>query len=63
MPRANKYVYLYVLQGHYAHGWEDLSAVDKSERGALAYIRQERKVYRENEGGAYRIISRRELAR
>ena len=62
MARANKYVYLYVLQGHYGSGWEDLAAEDKSERGAFTRIKQTRKEYRENEGGAYRIIERRELA-
>ena len=58
-----KYNYLYVLQGHYGQGWEDLCAADKAE-GASAYImiRSDLKSYRENEGGTYRIIERRELA-
>ena len=30
-----KFDYLYVLQGDYGHGWEDLTAEDKSEPGAL----------------------------
>jgi hypothetical protein len=59
--RANKYAYLYVLQGKYAHGWEDLCAADMRERGAFKTIRADWKSYRENEGGTYRIIERREL--
>ena len=58
---ANKYDYLYVLQGHYGYGWEDLTAEDSNELGAWKRIRQTRKEYRENEGGSYRIIERREL--
>lgn len=71
MPRR-KYTYLYVLQGDYGHGWEDLTAEDKhGPRGwnpdthvftsPHTRIRQSRREYIENEGGSYRIISRREL--
>lgn len=60
--KANKFVYLYVLQGNYgAHGWEDLSAEDKAEVGAWKRVKQTAKEYRDNEGGRYRIIERREL--
>lgn len=60
--KANKYAYLFVLQGNYgAHGWEDLSAEDKAEVGAWKRVKQTAKEYRENEGGRYRIIERREL--
>jgi len=57
--KANKFNYIYVLQGNYGygHGFEDLSASD-----TFSEIRQTRKEYRENEGGNYRIIRRRELA-
>lgn len=62
--KANKYSYLYVLQGFYSMGWEDLSAEEiasgKSWEASKA-IKQTRKEYRENEGGTYRIIKRREL--
>ena len=58
--KANKYSYLYVLQGHYGCGWEDLSAEDQTSEGRKA-IRKTRKEYAENEGGNYRIIKRREL--
>lgn len=54
---ANKYRYMWVLQGHYGvHGWEDLCAEDTPQEA-----RQRRTEYQENEGGAYRIIYRREL--
>ncbi len=64
--KTRKYTYLYVLQGYYAHGWEDLTAEDvhapANEYGTpWARIRASKKEYRENEGGQYRIIRRREL--
>lgn len=52
----NKYTYLYVLQGYYAHGWEDLTASEKKSE-----VRANRREYQENEGGTYRIIQRREV--
>jgi len=58
----NKYCYLYILQGDYGFGWEDLSAYDKAEPEARRKIRNDKKAYQENEGGVYRIIQRRELA-
>lgn len=58
--KANKYSYLYVLQGFYSMGWEDLSAEEQNAEGRKA-IRQTKKEYQENEGGNYRIIKRREL--
>ena len=55
--RKNKYVYLFVLQGNYGyHGWEDLTASENRQE-----VRDDLKAYRENEGGVYRIIRRREL--
>lgn len=61
-----KYTYLYVLQGDYGYGWEDLAAEDKhsekNEHGTpWQRIKQNKKEYIENERGAYRIIERREL--
>ena len=50
-----KYTYLHVLQGSYGQGWEDLCA-SESRKEIIA----NRKEYRENEGGTYRIIQRRE---
>lgn len=55
MKHQNKFEYYYVLQGHYGYGWEDLTA------GTWREIMDNRKEYRENEGGRYRIIYRREL--
>jgi hypothetical protein len=54
----NKYQYLHVLQGNYGygHGWEDLCASE-----SYREVRQNLKEYRENEGGNYRLIERREL--
>lgn len=60
MTRINKYNYLRVLQGNYgAHGWEDLTAADDTPVGRKE-VRDNLKDYRSNEGGHYRIISRRE---
>jgi len=54
--KQNKYEYLFVLQGYYGYGWEDLTAsLDKRE------MRSDMKAYRDNEKGVYRIIERREL--
>ena len=54
---TNKYEYYSVLQGYHGplYGWEDLCAGTRKE------MVQHRKEYRENEGGNYRIINRREL--
>ena len=65
--KARKYMYLYVLQGHYGFGWEDLTAEDKNsprnEYGsAWQRIRANKMEYIANAPGMYRIIERRELA-
>ncbi len=54
--KQNKYTYLHVLQGNYGFGWEDLTASE-----SFREVYQNKKEYRENEGGIYRIIQRREL--
>jgi hypothetical protein len=55
MARVNKYVYLWVVQGSYGHGWEDLTAAeDRSE--ARGYARD----YRNNDTASIRLIRRRE---
>ena len=41
--KQNKYRYLYVLQGHYGYGWEDLTASEDYKE-----IKQNLKDYREN---------------
>lgn len=56
--RANKWVYLHVVQGLYPgpHGWEDLTQ-SEVEREARTNLRE----YRANEPGtAHRMIKRRE---
>lgn len=58
--KSNKYSYLYVLQGNYFGQWEDLCAADQTREGRKE-VNENRKDYRENEGGNYRIIKRREL--
>lgn len=54
-PRINKFLYLYILQGFYAQGWEDLTASEER-----AEVRANLKEYRDNERGIYRIIKRTE---
>lgn len=58
--KEKKYSYLYILQGNYNYGWEDLCAEEVNNVG-LREIRARRKEYVENAPGSYRIISRREL--
>ncbi|MCD0159681.1 hypothetical protein IHN63_00010 [Deinococcus sp. 6YEL10] len=56
MPRPRKYRPLYVVQGAYGHGWEDLTASnDRTE------ARRDLKAYNENETAPHRLITRREL--
>ena len=52
--KANKYLYISVLQGNYGFGWEDLTA------GTFKECLNDKKAYIANEGGNYRIIKRRE---
>lgn len=55
--KTNKYIQLWVLQGNYGHGWEDLCAAE-----TWREIKENRKEYRENEPGTpLRTIKRREL--
>jgi len=46
---------VWVLQGNYGstHGWEDLCAEE-----SRTEINQRLKEYRENEGGTYRVVTR-----
>ena len=52
MKRKNKYLYLYVLQGNYAHGFEDLCASE-----SWREMRDNLREYRENEGGAIGLLN------
>jgi hypothetical protein len=57
MPRPNKYLYLYVVQGNYGgYGWEDLA-----ESASYQEAHYNLKEYRISSGPApHRIIKRRE---
>jgi len=57
MTQINKYLYLWVIQGHYGvYGWEDLTAAE-SIKEARGYLRD----YRQNEPQyPHRMIQRRE---
>ena len=54
--KQNKYEYLFVIQGHYGYGWDDLISTENYHEA-----RARLKDYRENEKGyAHRMIRRRE---
>jgi len=59
MSKANKYLYLFVVQGNYGYGdgWEDLTAAERGKEAIDDLV-----AYRTNapEYG-YRLIQRREL--
>jgi hypothetical protein len=55
--KKNKYVYLFVLQGFYSYGWEDLTASESWKE-----VKQDKKDYIKNERGIYRVVKRRELS-
>jgi hypothetical protein len=59
VKKDNKFDYLYVLQGDYGQGWEDLTAAEQTPEGRKS-IRTDLKCYRKEEGGTYRVIKRRE---
>jgi len=51
-----KYNYAWVLQGDYGTRWEDITAEESWTEIVLRLCE-----YRENEGGSYRVVFRREL--
>jgi len=53
--RQNKFTYLYVIQGNYGFGWEDLTQSENYKEA-----RADLKDYRNNEPGPHRMIQRRE---
>ena len=53
---ANKYRYLFVLQGLYGNSWDDLTQSENYRE-----MKIDLKCYQDNEKGQYRIIQRREL--
>ena len=57
MKKINKYNYLFVTQGNYGQGWEDIDQ-SESRRDLVVNYR----LYRDEEPGySHRIIRRREL--
>lgn len=55
-PRQKKYVYLFVVQGNYGYGWDDVYESEDA-RDARARLKE----YRANEKNAsHRMIQRRE---
>lgn len=54
--RVTKYVAVYVVQGNYGQGWEDLTAHDNRKDA-----RSEMRVYDDNESYPHRVIQRRVL--
>ena len=58
--KKNKYCYLWVIQGYYGYGWEDLSEYDKKEY-SYADVKHDIKEYRIADSAPKRLISRREL--
>ena len=56
MKRQNKFEYLHVVQGHYGHGWEDLTASEDYREA-----RADARAYRENDSAPIRMIKRRVL--
>lgn len=56
-PRQTKYLYLFVVQGNYGYGWDDVYE-SEDYRDARARLKE----YRANEKKAsHRMIKRREL--
>lgn len=65
--RTSKYTYYKVIQGNYGQGWndEDFHLTDSAGSFKSGFDRQRfkdnLKAYRENGGGVYRVIKRKEL--
>ena len=67
MKRKNKYQYERVMQGNYGYGWDDELFADCDSSGFITdkeerkSFKEDLRLYRENGGGAYRVITRRTL--
>ena len=65
--KAKKYTYYKVIQGNYGYGWDDEDFHLTDSRGAFKSgvdhqrFKDNLKTYRENGGGVYRVIKRKEL--
>lgn len=58
--RINKYTYYKVLQSNSGYGWDDEVFYNKSDKGQLKELKEDRKAYKA-EGIITRVIERREL--
>lgn len=65
--KVNKYTYYKVIQGNYGYDWEDEDFHETDSTGfiptkeARDCFKDNLKAYRENGGGIYRVIKRKEL--
>lgn len=65
--KTKKYIYYKIIQGNYGCGWNDkdahetLSNFTFAESTGYFRFKENLKAYRENGGGVYRVIKRREL--
>ena len=63
----NRYTYYRVIQGNYGYGWcdEDHHETNSTycflNRDARSAFKENLRLYRENGGGMYRVIKRREI--
>lgn len=63
----NKYIYYKVIQGNYGYGWKDEDFHECDSTGFIrdnadkAAFKYNLKAYRENGGGVYRVITRKEI--
>lgn len=53
--KTNKFSYLYVIQGNFGYGWEDMDEYNKTERKEAVRVLREYRM----DGNAYRLIERR----
>ena len=59
MERQNKYNYLWVIQGYYGYGWEDLSEYNKKE-DSYSLVKHDFREYCIADSYPKRIVNRRE---
>lgn len=65
--KARKYTYYKIIQGNYGHGWNDEGFHECDSTGFISTkegrdaLKDNLKAYRENGGGSYRVIKRKEL--
>ena len=62
--KTNKYTYYRIIQGNYGYGWDDEDFHEcSSDFFPVDWpaFKENLKAYRENGGGVYRVVKRREL--